>query len=324
MLLSHFSKTLRHSVFFTAALAVTALAGPTQAKDIVKTCVAAPGAEQTATIVFHPRLFGVDGHEGDGDVFTDDFEHEFSYVITVSDYDQKKPGWTGPTRCSIKGSWRRDWNIPNIRPEFVTQDPGAIIYLRKVPRYSKVSLRLVAVELDDGPDDFLDFDPSPKGDFALNLDVFVNQKAAQTMVGKRQGRIDVTLNKAKRVIGDGRIGATDLERVRAFIEFVVNIHPDGWKSDPVMGKIAPGAIPGQAIPGKPSPNDHPQCRDYALKSVEQNKRQMALGCGFQPPVWSNDHQMHFDWCVQGNHLAATGAAIIARDAQLAQCMLERK
>jgi len=241
----------------------------------------------------------------------------------VTDFDPAKPGWTDPKRCSLKGSWRRDWNIPNVRPEFVTQNPGAIVYLQKVPRNSKLSLRLVAQELDDGADDLLDFEPSPKGDFALTLDVFVNQNTAQTMIGKREGRNDLTLNKAKRIVGDGRITGTDLDHVRAFIEFVVNIQSDKWLSDPVMGTVNPGAIPGQVIPGKPTPNDHPQCRDYALKSVEQNQKQLALGCGFQPPVWSNDHQMHFDWCVQANNLASTPGAIKARDAQLTVCMLRK-
>lgn len=323
MFFNRFFPTLRHSGIFSAALAVAALVGPADAKDIVHTCLAAAGSEQTATVVFHPKLFGVDGNESDGDVFTDDFEHLFTYEITVTDYDQKKPGWTGPTRCSVKGSWRHDWDIPNIRPEFVMQDPGAIIYLYKVPRYSKVSLSLMARELDDGADDFLDFDPSPNNGISLLLDIFVNQKAAQTMVGKREGRNDVTLNKAKRVIGDGRIGTSDLEHVRAFIEFVANVHPDKWISAPVMGTVKPGVIPGQAIPGKPDPNDHPQCRDYALKSVQQNQAQLALGCGFQPPVWSNDHQMHFDWCVQGNLAVALGA-IKARDAQLTACKLNKK
>jgi len=74
-----FFTTLRNSFALTATLAVAGVAGVADAKDIVKTCLAAPGAEKTATVIFHPRLFGVDGHEGDGDVFTDDFEHRFSF-----------------------------------------------------------------------------------------------------------------------------------------------------------------------------------------------------------------------------------------------------
>jgi hypothetical protein len=81
---------------------------------------------------------------------------------------------------------------------------------------------------------------------------------------------------------------------------------------------------GKPLPGKPDPNNNLQCRDYALRSVEQNIMQMALNCGFQPPVWSSDHQMHFDWCVQGNNLATTAGWIKTRDAQLNACAQKKK
>jgi len=301
-----------------ATLALTALAFPAVADERVHTCQGTPAGTETATVVFHPRLFGVDGHEGDGDVFTDDFEHRFYYGITVTDHDPAKPGWTGPQRCSFSGSWGRTWNMPNIRPEFMTQDPGGIIYIKNVPRHSKVQLNFWAVEEDDGENDILDFDPSPKRG-AMDLTVFVNQMTARTMVGARKGQNDVALNKAKRLIGDGNIGSGQ-DHVRAFVEFVTNVHPDkNWRSDPVMGKIKGDTIPGTALQGKPTPDQRPECRDYALKSVQQNQEQLKLGCGFQPPVWSNDHQMHFDWCVRGNNATLANTETQKRDAQLTSC-----
>lgn len=301
-----------------AVLAFAVATGPVAARDFIHTCVANLGNEETATVVFHPRLFGVDGNEGDGDVFTDDYEHRFHFSFRVTDYDPKKPGWTGPTRCKGSADWARDWDIPNVRPEFVTQNPGGIIYIKNVPRHSKVSLNFWAAEEDDGQDDILDFDPAPnRADLVLT--VLVNQMQARTMVGARKGQNDVTLNKAKRVVGDGNIGS-GRDHVRAFVEFVTNVHPDKkWRSDPVMGKVK--QIPGSALQpkGKPTPDQRPECRDYALKSVQQNQQQLALGCGFAPPVWSNDHQMHFDWCVQSNNAKLIKAETQKRDAQLASC-----
>ncbi len=41
------------------------------------------------------------------------------------------------------------------------------------------------------------------------------------------------------------------------------------------------------------------CRNYALTAVKHNQQAIKLNCGFRPPVWSNNHQGHFDWCMRG-------------------------
>ena len=43
------------------------------------------------------------------------------------------------------------------------------------------------------------------------------------------------------------------------------------------------------------------CRKYALDAVDLNHEAQKYQCGFKPPVWSNNHQNHFDWCKHGDN-----------------------
>lgn len=40
------------------------------------------------------------------------------------------------------------------------------------------------------------------------------------------------------------------------------------------------------------------CSQYADTAVAQNKQQNAYNCGYEPPVWSNDRDGHFNWCMR--------------------------
>jgi len=61
------------------------------------------------------------------------------------------------------------------------------------------------------------------------------------------------------------------------------------------------------------------CRIYALDAVTANKEAEKLACGFKPPIWSNNHQNHFDWCMQGANVSATSVHMANRAAALAKC-----
>lgn len=61
------------------------------------------------------------------------------------------------------------------------------------------------------------------------------------------------------------------------------------------------------------------CRTYALTAVKHNQQAAKLGCGFKPPVWSNDHQMHFDWCMRGNNSKLAGNENKKRQQKVTQC-----
>lgn len=312
-------KRLRPPGILAAALALTALAAPALAKDIILDCPGVSANEEHATVVFHPTRLGIDAGEDDG-LGDMSFEHIFSYHIKVEHYDPAKPGWTGPKRCEFNGAWKVEDMVNNFsQGGWRTFGLDRIVYLRQVPRTTRVSIDFSIREEDNMGDDFLDI--SPYGDRSLHLAIFVDGKTAQTQVGQKSGQTDVTLNQAKRIVGNGG-GDTN-----AYIEFIANVHPQNWKSTSPWLKLAdPNQVPGAALknPGKaksivPTPDTHPQCKNYALKSVQQNQEQAKLGCGFQPPAWSNDHQMHFDWCVKGNNAAGIQSEIGFRDAQLAAC-----
>ncbi len=312
-------KRLRPPGVLAAALALTALAAPAVAKDIILDCPGVSANEEHATVVFHPTRLGIDADEDDG-LGDMSFEHIFSYTIRVEHYDPAKPGWTGPKRCEFKGAWKVEDMVNNFsQAGWRAFGLDRIVYIRQVPRQTRVSIDFSIREEDNMGDDYLDI--SPYGDRSLQLAIFVDGQKAQTQVGKKSGANDVTLNQTKRIAGNGG-GDTN-----AWLEFVANVHPANWKSQSPLPKTAdPNATPGQplkpspgATPTKPTPDTHPHCKDYALRAVQQNQEQLKLNCGFQPPVWSNDHQAHFDWCVQGNNASGIQAETQKRDAQLAAC-----
>jgi len=138
---------------------------------------------------------------------------------------------------------------------------------------------------------------------------------AQTGIGAAKGVMDVTLNKQKRVVGD------DSADTNAWLDFVTNVHPDNYNpSAPLPLPVLPKAKPipgGLIILG--DPNSDPQCRDYAMRSVDQYHAAQKAGCGFQPPVWSSDYKMHFDWCQRGKNRDAAAGHLTGRDAKLKAC-----
>ena len=68
---------------------------------------------------------------------------------------------------------------------------------------------------------------------------------------------------------------------------------------------SPGLLNGGQSVGAISGNKasiEKKCRTYALDAVRLNQEAQKHHCGFRPPVWGNDHQKHFDWCMHGeNH-----------------------
>lgn len=61
------------------------------------------------------------------------------------------------------------------------------------------------------------------------------------------------------------------------------------------------------------------CRIYALDAVAANREAAKLGCGFKPPIWSNNHQKHHDWCMHGANSASAAVHTANRTAALAKC-----
>lgn len=295
-----------------AGLGAPASAGP---NDFVYNC--APGQADTGTVEFHTKTLGVENSMMDGT----DSEFDFGYQISVTQYDPAKPGWTGPQLCAFTDRWEWDVDEPNVYNDMVPFKMGRGMVIHNVPRDARVHYSIFANERDTfDADDWADFNPSPTGSPRLELDVFVATGEAQTMVGAAQGFNDVDLGLVKRIQGDGHM-SRDHDHFRAYLDFVVDVA--------IAPKVGGGLTLGTGLPdtGQPlNPNNtavssrEDNCRAYAIRAVEQYASARAFGCPTPPPVWSPDHQMHFDWCMlPGNaKLSAQGTAF--RDAALTACL----
>ncbi len=62
------------------------------------------------------------------------------------------------------------------------------------------------------------------------------------------------------------------------------------------------------------------CRAYALEAVNWNQIAHKKNCvNLTAPVWSNNHQMHFDWCMHGNNYKMTAKSNLDRAEYVQSC-----
>ncbi len=61
------------------------------------------------------------------------------------------------------------------------------------------------------------------------------------------------------------------------------------------------------------------CENYARESVGQNKQNLSLDCGFKPPSWSSNFNVHKNWCLHGNNSLQSDKHLADRKKQLARC-----
>lgn len=304
-----------------ATVAMTAMiGGPVVAAGKVIDCPNLQGELETGNFTFKPLLFGYDGHETDDG---GEFEFRFVYDVTVTTYDEANPDVPGVQVCKNNSAWKQNSPILSIKNEFNPVRLDYPIVVNNVPRHSKIHVIFYASEEDAFKDDKADFDPHPLGSGAVEFDVFVNSHTGHTMVGWRTGKKDLVLGSVKRLVGDGETGwSSSVDEFRAFLEFTAQIvanppRPPGAATlAPNLPSVGTPLNPG---PGTPTPNKEPLCRNYALKAVEFNQQALALNCGFSPPVWSNNHQMHFDWCMHGNNSTSAGGENTKRAQQVAAC-----
>jgi hypothetical protein len=295
---------------FALAVATSAFSAPASAEDIVWTCPKKTADTEFATIVFDPKVFGIDSGQDDGGSA---YEMEFSVNAEVREHDEAKPGWQGPKLCNFSKTWLRDLPIPNILYEFNSYPIPERFVIRNVPRHSLVTIFFGADEQDDFATDFGDFFPYPDGLGDIQLTVFTSALKAQSMTGQRAGQFDISFGHDKRLVGDGKMGL-NADTFRGALDFNLSL-----EFEPTA---APGISPNLPSPGQPlnpAASNEPACRDYALKAVEMNVEAQKLGCGFAAPVWSNNHQMHYDWCMQGANVSVASGENIKRAAELDSC-----
>jgi hypothetical protein len=69
-------------------------------------------------------------------------------------------------------------------------------------------------------------------------------------------------------------------------------------------------------PASPPPAD--RCSAYATSAVDQQRRNLDLGCGYGGPVWSSEFRAHYQWCQQVDQSLADAGALF-REAELQRC-----
>jgi len=299
------------SVFLGATLLAGSVVAPAAAADFTYNC--APGEADTGTVTLNLIDLGISGSELDGT----DSELDFGYEFTVTRYDPAQPGWTGPQLCSYTYRWEWDVNEPNVIFDMNPFPINRRVVIEDVPRKSRVHFSLFANERDTfDEDDWADFNPAPGGSPRVELDIFVEEGKARTMIGAAQGTYDVGLGALKRVQGDGRIGA-DHDHFRAYVDFIADV-----QITPLMTMIP-------VDPNVVNPNLGALlqfgniCKDYADKAVQMSAEAQNLGCGFQFPVWSTDYNHHYNWCMHGANIGQVDPANIQRASDLSKCTAEK-
>ena len=210
----------------------------------------------------------------------------------------------------LLGQFYQEYDIPDlVMGQYYTFPFWRRLVVENVPRSSELVFRLSVDEIDDWTgDDYGAIDPTT-GEHRLELHVFPH--ADFTLIGKD----------GLRVFPDGLPFGQVMTVAGRGSDFSAGVTFKVTANEP---RQVGGAIPmpgiGSGSSGLTTPPDIELiCRDYALKSVEQNIEASNLSCGFVPPVWSNDHQMHFDWCMQGQNHVQTQPALDRRASELAAC-----
>lgn len=277
-----------------------------------------PGGAETTTVTVDLHEFSVPANWSEGGP---NYEVTASYSVGI--YSGRDDGKTGRL-CYETGNWgTRDFRKYNLwSGEWWDFALGYRLVIRNVPVNGSVTLRLDLEEQDDSPniDDDIDINPlyddlflkrfgeSLPKDPGLNLAIYPAKRIARLRTSSwvhKDSNTTAAFDKQTRFTGSGPTsGAVD---VRGRLKF--EISAEGYRS------------PGLTSPGMkifPVKSDA-ACRQYALTAVEDNRKAEKLGCGFNPPVWSNDHQMHFDWCMHGGNSKQAPAETSKRKSALAQC-----
>jgi len=92
------------------------------------------------------------------------------------------------------------------------------------------------------------------------------------------------------------------------------------KQPPVMGVVVEEAVVLDSLDiGDMIGTTQRICENYAKVSVQQNKQNLSLNCGFNPPSWSSDYNAHKNWCLHGTNYLQADKQLASRKKQLATC-----
>lgn len=94
--------------------------------------------------------------------------------------------------------------------------------------------------------------------------------------------------------------------------------PKSAPSTPVVTGVVTGTVKSLDLSGLIGMKTN-ICESYAKKSVNQNKKNISLQCGFKNPSWSSDYKAHFNWCMHGENYLHVDNASGSREKQLQAC-----
>jgi hypothetical protein len=293
-----------------------------RAADLTKTinCTGVPATVETTTVAIDLERFSIPAQWSDPG---SQYEIVTDYVIEV----YPNPG-SQAVVCKSDGNWgTRDYDMLNVWTGNWWNYPLQLrLVINNFPVQGYAWFNVFMTEEDTGfnADDGLDLNPYPiYGNLEFNIYPASGRAYFLRWDVKGGREIQdstgmVVFGRSKRFIGAGD-GKGRHEDVAASIDIKMSagdaILPPGIAGEgtmPAPPKVG-GAVPapGNKGPNLPSPGqqvlDKEQiCRNYALQAVEWNQIAQQLQCpGLFPPVWSNDHQMHFDWCMQGDNASTT-------------------
>ena len=309
-------------VFFATAIAALTMASQSSAAaDVLEktvTCQNPSGAETTTTTIdLHQLSIPAAWSEGGPN-------YEITTSFSLGVYTGQDSSKTGAI-CADKGDWGtrefRKYNLWSGKWWDYALDYRLVV--KNVPLGGMIELRLDLEEQDDSPnrDDHIDINPlfdnlffkrfgeSLPKDPGLNLAIYPQRRVAHLRTSSwmnKDSATTVAFDKPTNFTGAGPTSGS----VDVIGRLKIAISADGYRS------------PGLTNVGKkilPMKSDS-ICRKYALSAVEDNQKAQKLGCGFQPPVWSNDHQMHFDWCMHGGNANQIASENKKRKSALQQCV----
>lgn len=272
-----------------------------------------PTGAAVGSFAFHMKKLGVDDDDGIGD---SRFEFRFEPWVRVYAKEPGKGFSQGRIVCAFENDQVENWYENPLVSSFLLGGlrEAAVsleFALENVPKNAYVEFQMELIEVDKGPNDLGDFNADP-GPRQLYILMDVANGTAQSRMGIRQGINDIQLNRQKRLKGRG--GNGDFV---AAADFVVNFHPGPTLK---VGKVAT-VDPLAKKAAQLAKLKEQRCRNYALWAVEMNVAARKVPCTwFTPPVWSNDHESHFTWCMAGNNVVQAPRETLKRGLALKTCV----
>ena len=221
-------------------------------------------------------------------------------IVTIVDFNVYPNGKSKNSICKGNANWgEKNYTIPNVQPAWFHYNLDLELIIKNVPLNGRVELDLNMVEIDLGDNDYISF---LRNDHSGQHIVAYPSKNIAYLTSFGHEFSDsmhlVNFGKSKRVVGTI---VNSNEDTAGKLDFVIAVVTPKIKTDAMVGF----------------------CRNYALTAVDLNHRAQKYHCRglfFMPPMWSNDHQKHYDWCMKDSNSKLAVKENNKRKNQLNECI----